>query len=354
MDVIWERTELSFRTIFGCLSLLVAISAVGSFFLWPDAAYEIVELGEEARRGCANGDDDKKLLEFETATDSTRGDELEQELLLEQSSSKQDVDEEKLPRNMDLTECSFQEQLSSGVYIRLSIFFLVSSWWANFYIATVTTELGDLQRFDLAKQHEMARLLSFIDAGAIIFAPLSGYLLDSAGFAVTAVITITLGIAQMIFLLMAGSRESFMIASFVSYAVFRAFMFPYYFASLSKKLGFRFFGILSGVSFCASGISQLAIAPLAVVVEGTCHEFDDINEMSCDQGEWAIAHAVQISTLVALLLIPVVDTCSIKRQQHQQRMLAHQLLHSSTSPSSYGSVSKHDDTELTVDSDHIY
>ena len=342
MDVTWERTELSFRSIFGCLSLLVAISAVGSFFIWPDAAYEIVdvELDEEEEETQRR---ESKKLEFETATDSTRGDELEQELLLEHYDH--DVDEV-----ADLTECSFQQQLSSGVYIRLSIFFLVASWWSNFYIATVTTELGDQQRFDLAKQHELARLLSFIDAGAIIFAPLSGYLLDSAGFAVTAVITIALGIAQMVFLLIAGARESFMIASFVSYAVFRAFMFPYYFASLSKKLGFRFFGILSGLSFCVSGISQLAIAPLAVLVEGTCHEFDAIDDMTCDQGQWSAAHLVQISALVALLLIPAMDVCSIKRQQ--QRLAEHQMLKSS-SQSSYGSV-KHDSTELTVDSDHIY
>lgn len=42
---------------------------------------------------------------------------------------------------LDLTNLSFVEQLSSGVYIRLSIFFLVTSFWANFYIATVTTEV---------------------------------------------------------------------------------------------------------------------------------------------------------------------------------------------------------------------
>jgi MFS family permease len=248
---------------------------------------------------------------------------MEEQLLL----SIRNVKEEK---QMDLKDMSFKEQLSSGAYIRLSIFFLVTSWWANFYIATVTTELGDQQLFDLEKQHELARLLSFIDAGAIVCAPLSGYLLDEVGFAPTAVVTILMGVLQMVCLLLAGDKEVIMIFSFVFYAVFRAFLFPYFFASLSRKMGFRFFGILSGMSFCVSGVSQLAIAPLALRVEGDCHEYDDIRVKDCDEGHWSMIHLVQIANLLLLFLIPFLDTRS--------ETLKRRLLQTSTG-STYGSVS---------------
>jgi hypothetical protein len=42
----------------------------------------------------------------------------------------------------------------------------------------------------------------------------------------------------MALLMIAGSNENIMIASFVSYAIFRAFLFPYFFASLSKNWAF--------------------------------------------------------------------------------------------------------------------
>lgn len=213
------------------------------------------------------------------------------------------------------------------------LFFLVTSYWANFYIAIVTVELGDQQRFDLPDQHTLARQLSFIDAGAIVCAPLSGYLLDSVGFIPTAFIAIALGIAQMAFLLIAGTNQILMIASFVSYAVFRAFLFPYFFASLSKKIGFRYFGILSGLSFCISGLSQLSIASLAARMEGTCHEFDSIDYTDCTEGQWNWIHAVQIATLCLLLLVPCLEhRAEVQKRRAQQEALV------ATTHSSYGSI----------------
>lgn len=167
-------------------------------------------------------------------------------------------------------------------------------------------------------------------------APLSGYLLDSVGFVPTAFITISLGILEMFFLLMAGDSEAIMIASFVCYAVFRAFLFPYFFASLSRKIGFRFFGMLTGIGFCLSGFSQLAIAPVATLFEGTCHEYDGLttgDAIGCDQGRWSLAHWAEIVTLCLLLVIPIFDWLaeSKKKKEKESKLL-------DTSTLSYGSV----------------
>jgi MFS family permease len=175
--------------------------------------------------------------------------------------------------------------------------------------------------------------LSFIDAGAIVCAPLSGYLLDSVGFIPTAFITISLGVLEMLLLLVAGDSEAIMIASFVCYAVFRAFLFPYFFASLSRKIGFRFFGMLTGIGFSLSGFSQLAIAPVATLFEGTCHEEDGLDTNSCDHGSWSLAHWAEIATLCLLLMIPIFDwlTESKKKKEKESKLL-------DTSTMSYGSV----------------
>jgi MFS family permease len=187
-------------------------------------------------------------------------------------------------------------------------------------------QLGDQHRFDAEQQHALVEQLSFIDASAIVCAPLSGYLLDSVGFQPTAVVTIGLGIFQQLLLLVAGRQTVLMIASFVCYAVFRSFLFPYFFASLSKKMGFRYFGILSGLSFFVSGLGQFAIAPLAMLVEGTCHEYYDANgELvtdDCSEGSWTLIHAVQIASLAGLLLIPFLDGIAERNEQATEALLS--------------------------------
>jgi hypothetical protein len=186
--------------------------------------------------------------------------------------------------------------------------------------------------------------LSFLDAGAIIAAPLSGYLLESVGFSPTALITIALGIMQHFFLLIAGSNSTIMILSFASYAIYRAFLFPYFFASLSRRMGFRFFGFLSGISFCASGFTQFAVAPIALMVEGDCHQFDTGSQEadSCTEGNWVIGHCMQIAVLTALMLIPFFDTRADKLAKAKSSLLSGETeslsAHSSVPEDGYGAV----------------
>lgn len=169
------------------------------------------------------------------------------------------------------------------------------------------TKLGDEQLFDADKQHELAELLSFIDAGAIICAPFSGFMLETVGFTHTAFFTIMVGCVWVIVLLLAGASEFLMVTSFVAYAIFRSFLFPYFFATLSRKMGFRFFGMLSGLAFCTSGLTQFAIAPIALLVEGDCHEYDDITTADCDGGSWRMIHLVQLASTLVLVIVPFFD-----------------------------------------------
>ena len=186
--------------------------------------------------------------------------------------------------------------------------------------------------------------LSFLDAGAIVAAPLSGYLLESVGFSPTAIITIALGITQHVALLVAGSNTYIMIFSFATYAVYRAFLFPYYFASLSRRMGFRYFGLLSGISFCTSGFTQFTVAPIALMVEGDCHEFDlgTPEAESCTEGNWVVAHCLQIGILMLLMLIPYFDTRADRQVKSKLSLLVGETTslsaHSSVNGETYGAV----------------
>lgn len=187
-----------------------------------------------------------------------------------------------------------------------------------------TLQLGDEQIFDAESQHSLTRWLSFLDAGAIVAAPLSGYLLESVGFTPTAVITVSLGIIQQFCLLYAGSNSYVMIFSFATYAVYRAFLFPYFFASLSRKMGFRFFGFLSGIAFCVSGFTQFGVAPVALLVGGECHEYEigAPESANCEVGSWVAIHWIQIMILGLLLLVPFIDVQAEKQANKKALSLA--------------------------------
>jgi hypothetical protein len=122
MDVIWAHTSLSFRDMFRGLGVLLLCSTICSLIIWPDAPYEVVDTnanGQLASKCSCSKEEEEKLVA------------ADKRLSLSSSVTK-----------VDLHHQSFEEQISSGVYIRLSVFFLVTSFWANFYIATVTTEVS--------------------------------------------------------------------------------------------------------------------------------------------------------------------------------------------------------------------
>ena len=345
----------AFSFLFSVLSVIVLVSGIASYYVWPDQPYELLKTVVDTIQNdytTETIDETTKLIHSSSENNGGGGgieieiynvDETEREEEDEEEPEEvvadpdADDDDEEDPSSTttttttttpttntityDLKHGTFIQQVTSGVYIRLGIFFIITSYWANYYIATVTTELGDLHYFDYEMQHTLTRWLSFLDAGAIVCAPISGYLLDSVGFIPTAIITICLGIIQQSCLLVAKSSTFLMIVSFTTYAIYRAFLFPYFFASLSRKMGFTYFGLLSGTSFSIAGITQFNIASLATYISGTCHEYVDVNDgdVQCDQGRWMFIHWIQILSLIALLLIPAWDAYAEKQEEKMKK-----------------------------------
>jgi len=115
-----------------------------------------------------------------------------------------------------------------------------------------------------------------------------------------------------------------MYCSFIFYSLFRSFLFTYFFAALPKKMGFKYFGILAGISFLVAGVTQLSMKSVIKYATGTCHllAFTDTpythneigDEPDCDKGNWNTIYFVQLICFLSVFILPSIDTFLEKKQ----------------------------------------
>jgi hypothetical protein len=118
------------------------------------------------------------------------------------------------------------------------------------------------------------------------------------------------GQLQMIIVLFGDEYQPMMAVSFCLYTLFRAFLYPVFIASLTSRLGFKYFGLLLGIGFAVSGLFQLLMAPLSNLVAGDCHlkaSPDPSGEDNCFKGLWISLHLFQLSVLLGLMVVPYLD-----------------------------------------------
>lgn len=144
--------------------------------------------------------------------------------------------------------------------------------------------------------------------------PVAGRLMDHWGFISTAVVTVTLAVFYGVGVLWKDMAQ--LIPAFAAYALFRTFLFTYFFAYLADALGFRYFGVLAGVAFVAAGLAGMLQAPLMDWGAGTCH-LTYPPEMDCDAGKWELINFVQLACLAALYLVPFFDAQDPQVIHHQ-------------------------------------
>lgn len=134
----------------------------------------------------------------------------------------------------------------------------------------------------------------------------AGWLMDLVGLETCTLLTLGLGALHMAILALFATSMPIMTLGFVVYTLFRQFLYPVFIASVSAKLGFKYFGILLGIGFAASGLAQLFIAPVAQLVQGTCH-LHDVPVDGCSPGAWKELHFVQMGLFVLMGILPVWD-----------------------------------------------
>jgi hypothetical protein len=152
----------------------------------------------------------------------------------------------------------------------------------------------------------MARDFTITMSMGMVGSVVVGLLIDLLGIEICTAITLISGQIQNLMLLLFGKSYAFTRASFVFYTIFRQFLYPVFIASLTSRLGFKYFGILLGIGFALTGLAQPVFVVLSEALQGDCHLYDE-SVTNCDHGHWILAHTLQFLLLGALLIIPWLD-----------------------------------------------
>ena len=113
--------------------------------------------------------------------------------------------------------------------------------------------------------------------------------------------------------------------SFWLYMLFRNFLYPVYISSLTDRLGFKYFGVLLGIGFAASGIAQLFMTALDEWAQGDCHHLTTASASGevvesfpdCDHGSWGGLHIFQFAQLGLCIACPLLDNWEVVRRKQQ-------------------------------------
>ena len=111
-----------------------------------------------------------------------------------------------------------------------------------------------------------------------------------------------------------------LVLAFIAYALFRTFLFTYFFAYLADALGFRFFGVLAGVSFLIAGCAGLLQSPLMEFGAGNCHLTPEPLS-GCDSGRWSTINFYQLACLASLYVIPLMDMWAARKADAETKMV---------------------------------
>jgi MFS family permease len=150
-DYLWETyPAITYQALFGYFSLLIAVSMVASALYWPDTPFEppqkIPSLSEPTA--------EDEYIEASTAHQHLLEQPLESYLRIDpnhhelQRSMSYIVSKKAIESgNVDLVSLKdqpFRKQLFSGTYARALLCFIISCFLANFYVASISTEVRSI------------------------------------------------------------------------------------------------------------------------------------------------------------------------------------------------------------------
>lgn len=178
-------------------------------------------------------------------------------------------------------------------------------------------------------QHQLTKSFTVIMSLGAIVSVFVGWLIDQIGVEACTAITLISGQMQMIMILLFRTSHAWFVASFWVYTFFRQFLYPVYIASLTSRLGFKYFGVLLGLGFGAGGVAQLFLSTLDEAVRGDCHLLDSATPRGdCNRGLWVELHVVQFILLGVLLIAPLMD----HREKVQREEKIRQILSEESRP----------------------
>jgi MFS family permease len=336
---LWESYNLGIRTLFGGYVLVIMASMFGSFVLWPDLPFQQEDSDEFYNFNMPLTDEEVPLTECSVSaeqeyveatlshhqlSEEPLNSGLRQKLAFGRSQSYyQSVEamesgSENARLFVSLKDQPFWNQILSKTYLKNLVIFVTNSFFVNFTIASISTEMADQQIFRVDTQHDLAHSFTMIMSAGLMASVLVGWLMDRLGLETCTIVTLALGQTSLLLRIAAGRSYPMMLLGFTLYTLFRQFLFPVFIAGLTTRLGFKYYGILSGTGFALSGIAQFFMAAMVHALAGDCHlQAESIYGLvPCDHGAWDGFHILQIALLGVLTLIPILDRCKAARQHH--------------------------------------
>jgi MFS family permease len=354
-DILWHRYEFAtFHALFGYYSWLAAALALGGFLFYPDEPYKEMttdepeeEMAEQRnsdvtpliRRSSSSMASPRTVLytpelpvvpehdhhldphNLHIQSAATPSLKIEQPLntylrlkgkteSFRESAEAMRTQDPEAAVLISLKDQPFFKQLFSATYLRSSVLFWLCTFITNFFVSSLSKELADFHQYTHSVQHELAETFTLFMSLGVLASVLAGFLIDLFGVEICTVMTLVFGQLEMFILILFGNDRAMMTLSFFCYTMFRSFLYPVFIASLTSRLGFKYFGILLGMGFAISGIGQLLMAPLAGLVQGDCHlTGSDIvtDDGDCFSGLWLSLHYLELFVLLALMAIPFMD-----------------------------------------------
>jgi hypothetical protein len=198
-----------------------------------------------------------------------------------------------VPRTATNDKVTFWIQIHSVDFFHIALFFVVSSFWCNFYLGTLDQQLDQYVSDPSVKESylDLFSLVTTLSAASVFFA---GLLLDKYGFGATQILTISFGVLMSIGTLIPLTepyQRPVLLATFVFYGLYRTFAFAYTFSAVAHVFGFQFFGTLIGIAFLVSGCIGFVQKPLAAL------------------GWWQTINQTQLAMIVLLYALPLYGIC---------------------------------------------
>lgn len=301
-DQLWFHKQFTYTQLFMGYCGLCAVNAVVSMVMWPDQPYSYEEVVEVDHIEDAE-DNLQHLGHIRLPSVFIHHSEFQ---MMEQGkkplpsvTSNRVMRPAKAPISVDLKDASLLEQLKSPEFILLTVFFLVNSFWVNFYIGTFDAQIRDGTALTVAEEHVYAQIFTLTITLGVIGIPIVGACMDYLGFPITSTILLCLGI---VWAFLAIQRDpSTLVFSFVFYSAFRTFFFTFTFAYLADTLGFKYFGVLAGVMFVLGGVIGVLQYPLAEFAVRRCKVHPLTQVEVCTDGLWSQVNCVMLVTIASTL-----------------------------------------------------
>jgi Major Facilitator Superfamily. len=314
---IWSLYHIDFRLLFRLLGWTIWALALISSYLWPDSPYEkqtpmtLMRLHAPSNDGTAQGEEgflcttedsnsassllDQHHGHYYNSIHHHRNEPLDSTKPLGAVLQKQPNDSFKnsripmqLEQGVSSNNSTLRDQLLSTKMARLTLYFIIAWFWGDMYVATLPVELKDQRYFDAETNNHLVQSFSYISSLGMFVSPLVGYSIDKFGSSYTCAATFALGVFQMILLLLVplfitynipSLAKSLLVANFIMNNLFRTFLYPCFYSSLTEFFGLHYIGILSGIIVFIFGIAFLFLVPLGEQLAlGTCHLYSSNDE----------------------------------------------------------------------------